>query len=497
MSDALIAVVEAEINGGEYRPTGLRCNLDVDSFPSVSASIASAGSRTLQVPLSEDLIARMAKLQTQRLQGREEPDFSVTAKDGLGGEFEYEGFVSAPIVELTKVSTIDRISSVGKVALLDALDLSIYAAAYALARAESGNDLTPIKAAKNGEVQGVLKSITDTLVENYDAAAAAEHMEASRELLQIQHDINNAGPLELWNAILEASDVKYESWDKAFEASPAIARALTERTRDFLEAQNSGFWMQVQSLMSSFKMFYVPEFNGVGRFERADKKITDPGITLDISWAGIALDTGSTTLSATSVSLADGSSRILQPGGVVMMMRAVPGERAEAAGDPNIPRVMAFAPSPLQAGYIHREPPPFWLMRDEGIPLFGSELEEASILNGGRTVGSTVLDLGRRALSKVVGLEYRERIDTLSSGIMSELCAVVFKDIQLAQSTAVVTLPLTFNASKAVGRRMKIKIGGGGQFSGFISGVTHSVDLRQGKQLDSSTELRISHVDYR
>ena len=56
-----------------------------------------------------------------------------------------------------------------------------------------------------------------------------------------------------------------------------------------------------------------------------------------------------------------------------------------------------------------------------------------------------------------------------------------------------------------VGKREKIHINSGGgylsdngpTFTAFVSGITHSIDLQQGKQLNSSTELRLSHADYR
>lgn len=483
--DVHIAVVEAEVNGGEYSPTGLRFDLDVDTFPSVKAMVADTGGKEVSVkaPVSGELLERIGELQAQRLAGRTDPDFSVTAKDGRGGEVDYEGFIAAQLFNLTQVSTIDRLSSVGLVALIDALDLSIYAAGYSLEREEAGTDLKPVKAAESGDVPKVLSAITDTLVGNYGAVVAAEYLPTAKEMLGIQHDINNSGPLELWKEILAASDVKYDNWDKAFEVSPTIARALTERTRDFLEAQNSGFWMQIQSMMSSFRMFYVPEFDGVGRFERADKKMEDPEVTINASVTGF--------------DVADGSSRILQLGGVVMMARAAPTERQESQPDPSVPRVVAFAPSPLQSGYMHKEPVPFWLVREEGVPIFGSEIDRR------RRSGTQVsLDLARRFVSKVAGRDLKTRVDTVSEGIMSELCEVIFKDLQLSQSTASLTLPLDFSLHKHVGKRATIKlesnplVGSGGEFTAFVHGITHSVDLREGKHLDSSTVVRLSHADY-
>ena len=478
-----ISVVSAEVNGGEYSPSSLRFSMDVGGFPSVSATISDPGAKVgVHVPMSRDVISRLAKLQEQRLAGRTEPDFNVSADDGLGGTIDYEGFIAAPVLDLSKISTVDRISSVGRAALLDALDLSIYRGGYALERQESGSDLKRIKAAETGNVTEVLRAVTDVLVSNYDAVLADEYMPVAQEMLRIQHEVNNDGPLELWQEILEASDVEYKSWAKAFEVSPEIARALSTRVKDMLETKSDGFWGQVVDLMESFRMHYIPEFNGTGRFERVDKKMEDPQVTIKASVTGL--------------SIADGSSRILPPGGVVMMTRAAPTERQESQADPNIPRAVAYAPNPLLPGFIARASPPFWLLREEGIPILKPEVSE--------TIFSKVknLDLGRRAAYKITGREYKATVDTVSTGIMTEMCEVMFKEMQLAQSTAVLQLPLDFTLNEHVGKRATIEIEsgsilrGGGSFTAFVSGITHSVDLQQGRELRCGTELRLSHASY-
>jgi hypothetical protein len=486
MSKEQIAEISASVDIGS--PTGLRFALTVDTFPSVTAFIAPVkGNEDVQAPVSGEVIARLGKLQQQRLAGRTSPDFHVTAHDGLGGSIECDGFISAPLLEWSKVSTYDRISAVGEAAMVDALGLSIYSAGYSLEREESGNGRAPIAAASSGDVAKVLSEVTDVLVANYGLALAAESSPGARELMSIQHGVNTSGPLKIWKKMLEDSNIEYTSWGPAIAASPAIARQLAERTRDFLEAQSSGFWSHVQSLMASFNMFYVPSFNGVGHFERADKKVDDPEVTI--------------AASVTRLSLVDGSSRILAPGGVVMMGRSTPTEREESQPDPDVPRIMAHAPSPLQAGFIHREPIPFWLAREEGIPIFGSEIDQKAA-DSSATSGKVNLDLAKRAASKQRGHEYKAKVGTVSEGVMTEVCEVIFKKIQLEQSTVGLSLPLEFNLSDHIGKRITVKLrsgafGDGGQFTAFVHGVTHNVDLQQGKQLNSSSEVQLTHADYR
>ncbi len=479
-----IAVISAEVNDGDYSPQSLRFHLDVDKFPTVSADTAHADSGkavSVNVPVSSDVLARIGELQQQRLAGRVETDFRVTANDGRDGEIEYEGFVAAPILDITKVSTQDRISSVGEVALLDALDLGIYRGGYELARAESGNSLKPIKSAEDGDLPKVLSEITDVLVENFGTVLADEYMPVAQEMLRLQHGVNTDGPLDMWKTILDDSDVKFKSWGAAFDAAPEIARALSEKVKDMLEAQTSGFWEQIRTLMSTFQMYYVPSFNGAGRFERADKKTGEPS--------------GRIKISASGLSVADGSTRLLPLGGVVMMARGTPTERQEAAGDPDVPRVVAYYPDPLLPGFFQREYPPFWLMREEGIPILGSEVKNT------RT-GQVVLSLEARAAARTAGRIWKSKIDTLSQGIMTELCEVRFRELQLEQSTAVLTMPLDFKMNEHIGKRVTVEVGrdsfwrSGGEFTAFVAGVSHTVALQQGSKLSSTTEVRLTHTKY-
>jgi hypothetical protein len=478
-----IAIISAQINDGEYSPISLQLKMDVNTFPSATVNIAEAKEKvSVKTPVSNKVIDRIGKLQSQRLAGRQEPDFKVTAEDGIGGSMTFSGYIVTPILEITKYTTIDRLSAIGEVAQIDALDLSIYDCAHSSRRKDTLSPMEPIKAVKSGQIDKILAEVTDVLVGNFDVVLSAEHMPVAQQLLEIQHEINNSRPLEIWKEILSESNVKYSSWDAAFELSPHISKAFPERIKAFLTAKNSGFWGHLQTLMSSFKMYYIPSFDGLGKLERGDKKMLDPQLTIAISASGI--------------SLSDGSTRILAPGGVVMSTQGATSRRQESQPDPDLPRIMAYAPDPLQAGFIYQEPVPFWLLRESGKAIFNSEA------GTNQASGSVNLDLNEREQRRTEGHKYKVEVDTVSEGIMTELCDITFKELQLRNSTAVLTLPLTFQWNDYIGRRATVKIKsnaeeGDGQFTAFISGITHNIDLQQGKQLKSSTEMRLSHADYR
>lgn len=485
-----LAVLSASINGGEYSPVGLRMDMNVNSFPSVVASIApdSAGaeagaSGSVVVPISSAVISRIARLQEARLAGRVDPDFDVTAEDGRGGSLHYQGFISAPLLDITKVSTTDQLSSVGHVGALDALDLSIYDAGYELAREEASDSLDPLPSASDGDLPKLLADITDVLVKNYDLVLAAEHRPVAQTMLEIQHEINNDGPLALWKAILAASDVQFESWTEACKTCPPLARELSERVKSVLKSQTPGFWSKINGLLADFQMIYVPEFNGPGKFRRADVRVDDESAaTVEASVSGLGV--------------VDGSPKILQIGGVVMMGASAPADRPESSEGFEGGRVVAYAPDPLRRGYIHRANPPFWLLREGGIPVLGSEVEESSAVDG-----KVNLSLADRAKRQEQGLAYKAKVDTVSEGVMTEMCEIMFKDMQLANSTTSLNLPLDFSVNAYIGNRVRIQLkekdgSDGGSFTAFVAGISHSIDLRQGKELNSSTQMRLTHAKY-
>jgi hypothetical protein len=488
-----VAKISARILGGKYSPTSLTFALDVNGFPSVSVNVTEPkGDESVKAPVSGEVLKRIGQFQTRRLAGRSKPDFEVSADDGIGNSLSFSGYIAAPTLELTKFTTLDKLSAVGEVALLDALDLSIYGIGdNKAARQESSSSLKPIEAAKSGNVPEVFKEVTQVILENYESKLNSETRPVAKEMLRLQHEVNTSGPLDLWNEILDASEVKYESWDVAFKKSPPIAKSLSLGVLKALTAQSSGFWGKVQTMLTEFGMYYVPEFDGVGRFERNDKKVEEPEMELAVSLSGLTV--------------LDGSSKILQPGGVVMMARGGgAAARKESSFSAETLRVIAYAPDPLQAGFMYRVPPPFWLLSEEGVPILDSETSNTSASGGGVGTNKKIsLSLSEREKAIKEGAKFKEEVDTVSEGIMTELCEVIFKELQLSQSTATLTLPLNFSVNQYVGKRVRVKInegaipGSGGTFTAFVTGVSHGIDLSQGKNLNSSTNLRLTHSDYR
>lgn len=490
-----IAELSASITatgGAAYSPQGLRCELSVNSFPVVTADVAiDAGADvTVKSPLSSEVLSHIGSLQKARIAGRTDTDFTMTASDGIGGTLDFSGFISAPVLEITKYNVGNRISAIGEAAMLDSLDLSIYDAGYATARTEtaatSGSQLDPIPSAEDGNITGTLDAVTKVLTGNFETLLSGETLDISKELMQLQHDVNKGGPLEIWTKILKANDVKFDSWPSLLALHPTIGSHLSMHVKDILTSYTPGFWNKMWTLMSTFQMYYVPEFEGLGKLVRSDEKVAKPDGTIEISAAGLTVT--------------DGSPRLLQPGGVVMTGGGYAAYRQETdTNNPRVPRVVAFAPSPLLPGFIQRESIPFWLLREDGVTILGSEVDSASGGAGGNA--NLDLDLEARKKRRKDGVEFKDKVDSASAGVMSELCAIIFKELQLASATASASIPLDFGVNDKIGKRVNVKINGpggesGGQFEAFVAGVAHNLDLRQGKQMNSSTTLSFTHAKF-
>lgn len=481
-----VATIEVTVHTGAFSPSGMRLDLQVNSFPVVRYTHPRQSDAVVVAPLAADALDAIRELQTARLEGRDKPDVNVQVNDGTGGEVTTEGYVSAPVLETTNVSTTENFSAVGVDARLDALDLSIYDAGTVAARKEKGStdvskkELEAIAAAKVGDLAGTLKAVTEMLVAGYEQTLSSIPYRDSRVLVEIQHEINTSGtvsPLDIWYMILDNSDVKFKAWDKAMAKQKTLAKDLTNHIKELLQAKTSGFWGKLRSLMADFHMYYVPSFSESGKLIRADSKVGDADYNIEVS--------------ASITSFADGDPRMLQPGGVVMVSPGAPAARKEKERNKKYPQIYAYYPSPLKRGFIQREVPPFWLRRSNGYPLLGSELKKGTKVN---------LSLAEYKKRKKAGEDVREAMDESIGGVMTEICEVMFAELQLAHSSVALTLPLNLAQNAHIGKRVTITVlepnGAGGSFDCFVAGVTHSVDLRNGKQLSSYTQIRCTHVKF-
>lgn len=475
MSAPNVAKISASIDKAGLSIEGLTIDLQVNTVATAYVTFVKTGEPVKPVVNSE-VLAEIAELQAARLAGVKEPDTTITASDGNGGNITFKGYLAAPVLNLATDSTQNSFRVLAVDAMLNGLDLSIYRAAPPSSRPdEDAGGLRAMPSATTGDVPKLLTEITDELLANKDTAFSYQEDPGMRALLEHQHEINMGQPMTVWKAILGASEATYESWNAAANANSALADTMTTRTAEIMCQATSGFWGVFNALMASYQMFYQPNPNGSGKLQRADIKVKDAGLTAK--------------LSASQLGLADGSPYIIQLGGVVMVANSMVYEGNEKGGSPTI---AAQYPSPLLSGYIHREPPPQWLIGADGVPILNSEIDSSPAPS--EDPGNTNLSLTDYEARKKEQETYSKSIDLARTNVMSELCRVMFESLQLENSSVSVMLPLDFKLLP--GRRYTFEIADGGSFKGFLQSVKHKVDLSKGSQLDSYTQLMITHVRF-
>lgn len=482
MIPVTVAKMSVTVNGGEYSAESIRVRLAVNEVPTATVCVVQRTSEVVKAVMSQEVMDVMRERQMKRLAGVDEPDMVVEVDDGNGGKMKMRGYLVSPMLDLSPTRVADQFTILGCDGILDALDLSIYKAGVKPFRGEGSTtrdgspQLDPIPAARSGQLPSLFREVTEKLVGNYAHSLSMEDSASIRVLNAQQHAANIKKPMEAWYAILDKSQVHYDSWDAAFKESHDMAGNMAERIKQMLTQKAGGFWSTINGLMAAFQMYYVPDPEGNGRLYRSDRRVTGYE--------------KAKTISVSRLSIADGSQYVLPIGGVVMVAPAATAFRGETQVEiPGTSGVVGQYPNPLLSGFIQREMPPVWLVNDRGRPIIGSEIDKSRTLNDKPNFQIPTY-LIRRADVNV----HKTKSDNTTSEVLNESCKVMFIAAQLAHSSVSVTTPVDLTIT--IGERFEITIGGGGVFTGFANEVIHSIDLREGKELTSFTQINFTHVLY-
>lgn len=466
--------VTAYTSGSPYSVAMMSIDMRVGMLPIARLSGTTATSTVVR-PLASDVLAAMKTRQQARLAGRTDTDVVVNAEDGFGRSLTFTGFLSAPVMDISRSFVSDRIAVLGADALIDGLDLSIYIPGLEAMRAEAdgGPMAAAYSAVEEGDVIKALKEVTTVLMsdDSYQKALTEADTQSMKSLITRQHELNKGRPSEIWLGILDASDVVFDSWSKAMaeaEHQETIRNNIANQIGMMLIQKDSGFWNTIQRVSQALQMIYVPSPDGRGRFVRTDSRAM--GNTTDID------------LSGAQISLVDGSQRIMQPGGVVMVAAGIDRMRKESVSGNAI---AAQYPDPLLSGYIHRDAVPMWLFDKYGTLLFSRD--EPPPDDG---LNLNLDDLKDRMEStEKTGVKSEDAMTVM----LNELCEVIYNDIRLADSTATVVSPLSF--AHEPGDRVSANLGNNLTITGFLSSVSHSVAIN-GKEFSGTTSYELTHVEY-
>lgn len=457
--------------GGQASAEGISITLEVDTVPAATMTLHRG--EEIQKPLAADVIARMRQYQATRLAGKSAPDTQIEVSDGAGNTLVFVGYAAAPVLGISKGSTNEQIHVVGKDSIMDSLDLSIYdplpARTEEIDRTE-GYTQTPIET--DGDVPRMISEIVDTIFSNYPATLENTDRESFKRLLTAQHAINGAEPYTALSDILFRSDVKYESWPALISEYPILSTAIVQHTLEMLQQASGSFWSTLNGLMQDFQMFYRPDPEASGALFRNDLKLT--GETAK-------------TIHITQAQITDGSQRLLQLGGVVVIGPVMADYFAEEQESLEKGGIVGQWPEVLGKGFIKRLPPPAWITCGGQLPF--SEVDEKA------EASNKVYDIAVYVAALAgIKLKMKKADKTIGEKVLSEYARVIYTDKRLADSTATISIPL--DVSIKVGMRYRFQLEDGGSFVGFLRGLTHSLQLQGGKTLNQGTQLFLTHIEF-
>lgn len=473
MSKATIAKLSASVSLGN----GIECvtvNMNVNTTSTAELQMGQKTSKVVVEPLASEVLAEIRGHQKKRLEGVASPDVTLNVDDDIYGKLSMTGFLASPMLEISDGNIGYQVNILDKASILDGLDLSIYEHSVDMLRQAEIPDTIP---RPTGDVCKLLLELTNMLVENYGDALGKEQDPVKKRIIQMRHELNNSGPLEAWRAILSKSKVRHESWAAMLDLHENAGKHISYKTLNMLCTKSSGFWNVVNMIMSAFQMFYRPSLSDYGEFVNNKDKVEG--------------ESGSIDLDAVNLNVRDGSARILQVGGVIMEAGGAAGFRDDETTG-TTPACAGVYPEEIKKGYIHTEVPPIWLIDASGAPVMGSKVDEKKTTPPGND--EVDLSLSGYQGRRDGGKEHLKAFDKSRNEVMTELCKYMFKDLQLADSVISARIPL--NLTIAVGKRQTIRLGEAGSIKGFVSAVTHRIDLRQGKELDSFSQVNITHVEY-
>ncbi len=470
--------------GGAVSAEGVVFIASVNSAPTVEVILRRAKDKVVE-PLSADVLAAMKAAQEARFRVKSDsPDTTVSIDDGDDGKIEFKGYMVAPVLEHSKVSSAETANVVGVDSFLNGLGLSIYNSRPANVRKEEIDKLfkdTPSRA--TGDIAKLIQEVTDVLVSNLQATLDKTQTESLKKVIQKKHEANSAA-LKVWKAILSNSDVRYPEWQGTFSKLPKLGEAAAERVKEMLQQRTSNFWDVLNGLGSEFLFFYRPKLDGSsGGLVRVDKKVSDDG--------NKSLDAGVVRFSGT-----DGSPTMLPLAGTIIYGPTLPRLRKEESPYA-VSTVVGQWPVDITAGFFQEVGAPAWLVSGGGGAFESFKTEDSSQPSSGAEAGAKKnLDpMGYKKRRE--GLETKlKAVENDMTSILQEFAKVMYEDMRLADSSATLEIPLHLGVE--VGYRYKFTTGGenGGTFTAFVRSLKHSLHLQGGTTLTSGTSLSLSHIKY-
>lgn len=462
----LTVQVSAIESGTQLSVTGINAYLDVNSVARADLVCAPIAQAPVESAMGAKLFARMQKRQQRRLSGQDGATLTASIIVSDGSSLLVDGYINSPSASHVAGDSSESVSVIGKDAIIDALDLSVYKAGFVTLRDNTAGLEAMAKIAGSGDVTALISSIVDALLGSYDVSLAACESPAAKATVTSRHNINVGAPIAQLRQLLATSCVS-DSVAKILRKSEIRQMAVLSIISR-LQQPGASFLQILMGVASALQTVYIPSLSGAGKF-------IPIGEITDGASSGKVYD-------VQDIRVIDGSARLAQPGSVVVEAPGVPDMRNSPD---TTARIVMCYPDPPKSGYVHTLPLPFWCGN-------GSLLASASADPPPAAARKSYTDLQghRRKVASAASAAMSDN-EALADGLR-DLCRRAYDDILLADSRVEIgRMPLDLSAK--VGERASVS-SKDSSYTGFVASVKHRLVLTNGTQMDSNSSVSLTHV---
>jgi hypothetical protein len=417
----------------------------------------------------------MGMLQAANYADRTNSVATITIEDGTGQTAEFKGYSTGPRYGVMSGGVQRSVALVGRGALLDSLQMSIYRYDHA-----EFAEATTLRT--GGSWAARFKAATEFLVktgeQRFDDFSGAD-----KERLAQKHARNKLMGLPVWYSLLDASmeSSKSDALGRLAEggsedASATVNNGIANAILGVLMSPVNKFWQNIEQLCAMFQLVYVPD-SKVGFLMTSGLVLRMPPVAKTVS--EIQIDASATT------------SGIL-PLQQVVARAAAPQSFAETGEEQKI--IAGWPVTAVATGNDMEVPMPGWLLSasvcapgtpPEPLAVEVPGLDDPIDIDSYASQQSTVVQRASRAMNKAV------------DELLTEYVRNMWTEVSLASSTVQFTIPLDVSWRPGMRYEVSDKVSNGKLFIGWLAGVRHSLTITGAAGNTSgngSSTLSFTHV---
>ncbi|MEG1542961.1 MAG: hypothetical protein RR382_00355 [Tannerellaceae bacterium] len=449
--DAVIGDIEFTMFYNQVTSASFSTHRRIDAFESA------------QNVTGEKVANEVGNMQKAMFEGKPK-ECVITMNDGLEGERTIKAFTTEPGYSLSSGQVNYRRSMIHRDCLVDALDLSIYAAQPQLPEGKNLVDIDP------EEINVRILDILHAGIESWEAQhkKGVQSSTVQDILTQAKHEANkkNLKALELIleNSKMGFSELKGEDW-----LSESMRKnTLNMRIHGVLTQPTGSTFATMLQLADEFQCVYIPGIEGVGKLVNRDL---------------IFEDVKELSLPIVSLHIACGNPGMLPLANihVVAGLECLPESETM---NPALPYAAAWPKKPIEGGAYMRISAPAWSV---GMTNFAG--------SGGAVNPKELMDIDNviQYMTEERGQDVTKKKEESTNKLLEHWAKSSYRWMSLRSATATVVVPFNINVKE--GKFYKVQdINSGSIFSGLLIGITHVVSA-QNATGEARTSLTFSHVE--